>query len=421
MKWSVIVLCLMVGGGLACDSDESRGRQRVHVDPPDHGRGQSPAAANGPEAIASSSEDSPHIGEPASPALTTTEPRATGEGGRARIRAAYIPLADHYAGIVAYEKYRGEMRHADYQIERMKSWPLLRAYFMSGEADVAYIISPQAMDMFLEEPSFRWVSLMHRDGNALAINDLLNADVGLPAQRADRTPDDKVATAFSAAHQRSGEPTEVGVPHLHATHTVVLYKYLKDNGLTLGLETDSSRDVVAIEVPPPTAPAFIKKKNNRGEPAAFEQSLPWADVVETGGYGHVAWYSKDVLPWPNGHVECIAIASDRAIADKRAALAEVIRYIHLAGRDIELARREGGAAMDEIIAMIRKHIPEHNEEAIVQSLDPTLDVINYSNLNLDVAGLRQIMDLAVEGGILEGPIDIDDFADNSFATDITGE
>ena len=58
------------------------------------------------------------------------------------IKAIYIPLADHYAGIVAYEKYRDKMQKADYVIKRMKSWPLLRAHFMSGEADLAYIICP---------------------------------------------------------------------------------------------------------------------------------------------------------------------------------------------------------------------------------------------------------------------------------------
>ena len=84
------------------------------------------------------------------------------------VTAIYIPLADHYAGIVAYEKYRDKMQYADYRIERMKSWPMLRARFMSGEVDMAYIICPQAMDMFAEKPNFRWVSLLHRDGNALA-------------------------------------------------------------------------------------------------------------------------------------------------------------------------------------------------------------------------------------------------------------
>ncbi|MBI9077077.1 MAG: ABC transporter substrate-binding protein [Desulfatibacillum sp.] len=340
-------------------------------------------------------------------------------GEKQTITAIYIPLADHYPGIVAYEKYRDKMEKADYRIERMKSWPLLRAYFMSGEVDMAYIISPQAMDMFREKPNFRWVSLLHRDGNALAINDLLNADVKLPKERSDRKPDGKVAGAFVKAKKKLGRPTECGVPHLHATHTVVLYKYLKDHGKTLALGMGADKDVVAIEVPPPKSPAFIKKKNSRGEPASFEQSLPWADVVESGGFGHVAWYSKDVMPWPNGHVECIAIATDKCIAEKKAALKEVIHYIHQAGMDIEEARRAGGAGMVAISDMIRKHIPEHSEEAIIQSLHPDLNVINYRHLNLDKAGLKQIMDLAVEGGILKKAIDIDAFADGSFATEIT--
>ncbi|MCP3924384.1 MAG: hypothetical protein GY714_17555 [Desulfobacterales bacterium] len=33
------------------------------------------------------------------------------------ITAIYIPLADHYPGIVAYEKYKGKMKKADYRIE----------------------------------------------------------------------------------------------------------------------------------------------------------------------------------------------------------------------------------------------------------------------------------------------------------------
>ncbi len=335
------------------------------------------------------------------------------------IKAIYIPLADHYAGVVAYEKYRDQMKKADYQIERMKSWPLLRAYFMSGEVDMAYIICPLAMDMFAKKPTFRWVSLLHRDGNALAINDLLNAEVKLPKDRLKRKPDEKVANAYTRAKQKLGRPSECAVPSLFATHTVVLYKYLKDHGKGLNLGKGTDKDVVAIEVPPPKSPSFIKKHNSRATPASFEQSLPWADVVETKGFGHVAWYSKDVMPWPKGHVECIAIATDECIKYKREALKEVIYYIHQAGLDIEKARQEGGSAMIAIADMVRKHIPEHNQEAIIQSLRLDLNVINYKNLNVDEAGLKQIMDYAVEGNILKRPIDIGAFADTSFSTEIT--
>ncbi len=339
---------------------------------------------------------------------------------RQSIKALYIPLADHYAALVAYERYRRQMKHADFQIKQMKNWDLLRAYFQSGEVDMAYVMSPLAMDMFNEKPHFRWVGLMHRDGNALAINDLLNQQVQLLMQRKDRKPDTRVAAALRKVYQKNGRSTEIGMPHLLATHTVVLYRYLKEQGLHMSMTPNTNAEVLAIAVPPPKSPAFIKSRSNRARPAAFEQSLPWADVVETGGFGKVAWYSKDVMPWKNGHVECIALATDKAIADKFEAVKEVMKYIHQAGQDIEQARSEGGDKLKAIVDIVRKHIPAHTREAIIASLDPELKVINYQHLNVDKAGLKQIMDLAVEGGILGSPVDIDDFADIRFGDD-TGE
>ncbi|MBA3010463.1 MAG: ABC transporter substrate-binding protein [Proteobacteria bacterium] len=340
---------------------------------------------------------------------------------RQTVKAIYLPLADHYAGIIAYEKYRDQMQEAEFVLERMESLPELRAYFMSGEVDMAFILSPLAMDMFLEAPVFRWISLMHRDGNALAINDLLNVHVNLPENRADRKPDYKIANAFTLVKSQMGKPSECGVPSLLATHTVILYKYLKDHGKTLGFGQGTEQDVVAVVVAPPKSPGFIKKNNARGIPASFEQSLPWADVVETNDFGSVGWYSKDVLVWPNGHVECIVIATDTSIKTKAKALKEVIYYIHKAGLDIEAARQKGQNNLKAISHMIRKHIPEHNEQAIIESLNADLNVINYKHLNTDKGGLKLIMDLGVEGGILKGPIDIDAFADDSFATHITEE
>jgi len=334
------------------------------------------------------------------------------------IKALYIPLADHYAALVAYERYREQMLYADFQIEQMKNWDLLRAYFQSGEADMAYVMSPLAMDMFNEKQHFRWIGLMHRDGNALAINELLNEDVQVSVGRRQRLPDQKVAEALKKVYQQTGVATEIGMPHLLSTHTVVLYRYLKQYGLTMSLTSNKDAEVLAIAVPPPKSPVFIKSKSNRAIPAAFEQSLPWADVVETEGYGHVAWYSKDVMPWEYGHVECIALATDNAIANKNAAVKEVMAYIHQAGEDIEKARNEGGEALQSIVNIVQKHIPAHTASAIIASLSPELRVINYQNLNVDKAGLKQIMDLAVEGEILTQPVDIDNFADTQFSTEL---
>ena len=162
------------------------------------------------------------------------------------------------------------------------------------------------------------------------------------------------------------------------------------------------------------APIFIREKNNRAQAAAFEQSLTWADIVETDGFGHVAWYSKDVMPWPHGHVECIALATNKAIADKTKAINEVTFFIHQAGQYIENAINTGGQALEEIVNIVQKHIPLHKRLAIIASLNPELKVINYQNINIDKPGLKQIMDYAVEGKIIKNAINIDEFADEQF-------
>lgn len=330
------------------------------------------------------------------------------------VNALYIPLADHYAALVAYERYHDKMQHADFRIEQMKSWDLLRARFKSDDADMAFVMSPLAMDMYHKDPSFRWIGLMHRDGNALAINDLITNKIQLPKLRADRKPDASIANAIKEIRLTTGAPIPIGLPHLLSTHTVVLYRYLKKYGATMNSARHSTADVFAIAVPPPKAPAFIKGKSNRAEAAAFEQSLPWADVVETGNFGHIGWYSKDVMPWPGGHVECIALASNNALNEKFSAVQEAMSYIHQAGRDIEIARIAGGEELQQIIDIIVRHIPGHTPAAIRASLDPNLRVINYQNLNIDKAGLKLIMDWGVEGKILDNSINIDEFADLRF-------
>lgn len=297
---------------------------------------------------------------------------------RKQINFSYIPLADHYAVIIAYEKYAKEMKYADLKIKKMGSWPELKAHFMSGLSDVSGIICPMAMDMFSKNPTFRWVSLLHRDGNALAINHLLNAYVKLPENRIDRVPDDGVAAAIKGLSAKSDEPIVCGVPSLQSTHAVVLYKYCKDHNLKLGIGKEKGKDILAKTVDPPKSPGFLKESTVRGVPAAFEQSLPWADIVETGNSGKVGWYSKDVIIWPKGHVECIAVAHDETINKKKKALKEVIEFIHKAGVDIEYARRKGGNEMEEIVTMIRKHVPQHTRVAIKQSLRLDLNVINIT-------------------------------------------
>ena len=127
---------------------------------------------------------------------------------------------------------------------------------------MAFVMGPLAGDMFLERPTFRWVGLMHRDGNALPVNDLLNASLDLPERRKDRTPDGSVARVLKEARAARGEPTLIGVPHLLSTHLVVLYRYLHD---------DPCASLVAIHLPQPC---------RRNAPRAGARQLPHTRAAE---------------------------------------------------------------------------------------------------------------------------------------------
>lgn len=338
---------------------------------------------------------------------------------RQEIHAVYIPLADHYAALVAHYKYKDQMTKAKFTLKVMENWPTLRKNFTEKKSDLAFILSPLAMDMFHTNKTFQWVSLMHRDGSALAVNDEFNDLMDLHPFRYKRGSGKQFATAVSTWKSKTGTASISAVPSLLSSHAVVLYKYLKRFGKTLSFEGGDG-DVIAKVIAPPKSPLFLKNESNRGVAASFVQALPWADIVETNGFGYVAMYSKDVVIWPNGHIDCIAIAQNEAIQEKRDALKEVIYYIHKAGQDIDEARKKGGKALTEIAEIIHNnYIKSHSVKAIEHSLDERLAVINYSNLNNDLGGIKQIMDLAVEAGLLQQKINIDLFSDSTFSTKIT--
>ncbi|MEA2029724.1 MAG: ABC transporter substrate-binding protein [Campylobacterota bacterium] len=339
---------------------------------------------------------------------------------KVKIKAVGIPLADHYAAIIAYEKYRDSMQKAKFELKILPGPNLVRRYFRSmPDTDIALTVAPMVMDMFAQKPNFRWISLLHRDGNALVVNNMLAKEIKI---------DDKNLTVSNSYFANSiknyvkehNRPIEIAIPSLLATHTTILYKYLKDHNLTMGLYSNDD-DVKLHIVKPLRSIAYLKSNSHRQTPVAFEQSLPWPQIVQSQNSGKIVWYSKDVMRHDKGHVECIIIAKDSSIIHKKEALKEVIYYIHRAARDIEEARNNP-QTLESIIQIIRKHIPAHTPQAIKESLRSDRVGINYLNLNIDAnakKSFKEIMELAFEAGFIKSKIDIEALANQSFDSNIT--
>lgn len=338
-----------------------------------------------------------------------------------KIQAVGIPLADHYAAIIAYEKYRSVMQEANFELIILPGPNLVRRYFRSmPDADMALIVAPMAMDMFAKEPDFRWISLLHRDGNALVVNNTLANNIHIDPYSTKKSSHRDFANAIKQYIQTNKESVEIAIPSLLATHTTILYKYLKEHNLTMGLYSNED-DIKLHIVKPPRSIAYLKANSQRQKPVAFEQSLPWPQIVQSQNNGKIVWYSKDVMHHKKGHVECIVIAKDSSIAQKYEAIKEVIYYIHQSAKDIE-ASRNNPQLMQKIITMIRKHIPAHTPQAIQEALQSDSRGINYLNLNVDSnakESFKEIMELAYEAGFIKQLINIEALADERFATKIT--
>lgn len=339
--------------------------------------------------------------------LTTTFATAAKD----KIHALYIPLADHYPAMLSHHLYAKTMTKADYTVEMMKSWSSLQGKFSSGQADIAFIISPLAMNMYAKKPNFRWVGLSHRDGNAFALSKSFVDSLKIVGSSSKEV----LATKLAYWTDTQGKKVVIGVPAIESTHSVVLYKFFKDHGIKLNVN-DPNAPIALKVIAPPNAPAFLESQNSESNGVAIEQSMPWITVAQENSNAQVVWTSKQIIETQFGHVECIIIATDDAIKNKRDALAEVLNAIHLAADQLQNAIDGDDQKLSEFADVIQKnYVQSQKVEYIKASLSKQAGIINYRSLDNDHDGLKQIMDLAVEARIMDSAIDITSFADDSFS------
>lgn len=332
------------------------------------------------------------------------------------IVALYLPIIDHYPLLLSHLRYSKQMTNADFSVLQMSGFNELRQKFESGEADIAVLTAPLALDMYASKPMLQAVALAHRNGSALSVNTAFAQRMTIPAGRGDRKPDDAFAKATKAAFDQTGNPLNVGVPTLHSTHTLVLYKYMQDHGIKMVTPKDRNGVLVAKQVPPPKSADYLKAAGALGQGAATIQAQPWGDVFESSGSGTIVWYSKDVMKHPKGHVECIVIASANAIKNKRAALEEVLDSLHKGGAELQAAIQANNKDLLQIATSISgAYIPAHKPDVIAKSMSKDIGAINFNDLDVDMEGLKQLQDLGMASGFQSSAVDLNKFSDRSFA------
>jgi NitT/TauT family transport system substrate-binding protein len=268
-----------------------------------------------------------------------------------------VTLAD---SVAEYSKYSG--------------WPELKESFMTGKVRAAYLLAPMVMDLVDSGVPAKIVSLGHRSGAVIMV----------------RT-DSPVRTIRDLRGRRIAIPSRFAVDHLFVR------RMLKEHGM-------SARDVELVEMAPPEMPAALYAN----QVDAYATGEPFGAVGELGGYARILYMTRD--KWPN-YVCCVLTVRQELIDRERPLVQQIVNHVMSSGAWLEAAQ-----ANRDVAALIAAGPTVFNQqpEVLRHVLTNPRDRVTYADLRLIRSELDELMEAALEAGIIRQPIPYERYVDESF-------
>jgi NitT/TauT family transport system substrate-binding protein len=264
------------------------------------------------------------------------------------------------------------------EFSKYSGWPELKESFMAGKVRAAYLLAPMVMDLVDSGVAAKIVSLGHRSGAVIMV----------------RT-DSPAKTFKDLRGWRIAIPSRFAVDHLFVR------RMLKENGMV-------ARDVELVEMPPPDMPAALYAR----QVDAYATGEPFGAVAEVAGYARILYMTRD--KWPN-YVCCVLTVHQELIDKERPLVQQLVNHVLSAGVWLEVAQANrdlaaeiaGGAAMFNQRPEILKHV-----------LTNPRDRVTYADLRLIQSEMDELMNAALEAGIIRQRIAYDRYVDESFQRNV---
>lgn len=257
---------------------------------------------------------------------------------------------------------------------RFSGFPEIKESIVSGYLPATFMLAPMAMVLRQQGVPLKIVYLGHRDGTAMMVH-----------------KDSNIRTI------KDLKGKTIAIPNRFSNQNLIIYKALRDNGLTI-------KDVNIVEMPPPDMPAALYSKSVD----AITAGEPLMAQTEMEGYGRVLYQAKDV--WPN-FISCVLVVHEQAIKDRPELVQRLVDGIARSGKWLEAGMDHRMQAADNISTMYYNQ----NPKLLRYVLSQPPDRVTYSNLALARSDFKQIESLALEAGILNGPVSFDDYANTRFS------
>jgi len=264
------------------------------------------------------------------------------------------------------------------EFSKYSGWPELKESFMAGKVQAAYLLAPMVMDLVDSGVAAKIVSLGHRSGAVIMV----------------RT-DSPAKTIKDLRGRRVAIPSRFAVDHLFVR------RMLKEHGMT-------ARDVELVEMAPPEMPAALYAN----QIDAYATGEPFGAVGEVAGYARVLYMTRD--KWPN-YVCCVLTVHQELIDKERPLVQQLVNHVLSAGAWLETAQANrdlaaevvGGPAFFNQQPAILKHV-----------LTNPRDRVTYADLRLIQSEMDELMEAALEAGIIRKRIAYERYVDESFQRNV---
>lgn len=241
--------------------------------------------------------------------------------------------------------------------------------FKAGRIEASFFIAPLAMKLREQGAPVKIVYLGHRDGSTVMVRK------------------DDPAQSLKDLRGKT-----FAIPSRYSNQFLVISKLMRDQGVR-------PEEIDFVEMPPPDMPGAL----GSGAIDAYFVGEPHAAKAEFDGTGRVLYHAKDI--WPS-FISCVLVVSEKLIAERPEVVRELVRGIAESGEWAERNRLDA--------AKVASPFFRQDEKVVRYVLTQPPDRVSYRMLTPTDEELRRIHDMAIEAGILERPIRMEDLVDRSF-------
>jgi NitT/TauT family transport system substrate-binding protein len=189
----------------------------------------------------------------------------------------------------------------------------------------------------------------------------------------------------------------IAIPSRFAVDHLFVRRMLKENGMTV-------RDVELVEMAPPEMPAALYAR----QVEAYATGEPFGAVAEVAGYARILYMTRD--KWPN-YVCCVLTVHQELIDKERPLVQQLVNHVLSAGAWLETAQ-----ANRDLAARVAGAPAVFNQqtEILRHVLTNPRDRVTYADLRLIQSEMDDLMEAALEAGVIRKRIAYERYVDESF-------